>query len=648
MFTNYIDYNVGSGANISSQLGKQLQNINKNTFYRGVVVDINDPEKIGRVKIRIPSFHGVSEGAGNWVPNAGLPWAVPATWNGSGNNMGEYNLPTVGTRVLVTFENGDLKYPLYFGGIPTKIGKEKIYKGGEHILDNQEVKINTDDYNLDIVNGTERVVFKSFKGATLIIDDFDGAEYIKIIDQAGQTFIMGNSGDSLPRRETDLGISSESFMELNNNRGESIRISEGVVKIEGDTTIINSPVVQIPNWSGTGMEGNFYTKLETDALLSNKNRVFFATPTVPYTINDIWISGTTVYKCTNTRKNGSFNPSDWVIDVTYTTPDQVSQSIEVSANAIRTEMSSTYVVPAYVDSKLQYSILISSSNGNIFKNGIIGTTLTAYVRQGNIDVSSTFQNNQFIWSRTSDDTLADLEWNMQHIGGSRSIVLTESDVVSRANFKVDLVDEISALSYISSGLIEIFDGYTEPNYEGQWLSMIRSNIATIPTSGVSYDSTKHGYLFTGTSNALTIYKPIEFKSGQTYEFVTELSPYTSLQYLLSSTGSTDAQIQNRIGMVVAGYLSLKRNGYIMNIGDAVLTRKSCISLRYVSEDLVEVYYNGDYAGRYVQSNWNSISNYFNNIGKYCSGYIYSIRVYNRLLEEAEIVNNYNQDLERFY
>ena len=124
------------------------------------------------------------------------------------------------------------------------------------ILRGQTQEISTDDYNKDMKNGTERVMFKSFKGATIIIDDFDGNEYLKIIDQAGQTFTMGNRGDMLPRRNGELGVSSQSFMELTNNRGEKVRIEEGKVIIDGDETQINSKKVTIPNWEKLGHGGD--------------------------------------------------------------------------------------------------------------------------------------------------------------------------------------------------------------------------------------------------------------------------------------------------------------------------------------------------------------------------------------------------------
>lgn len=642
-------YDIAANDLLSSGTKELLNQIKTDfsLFYRGIVVDVKDPMKLGRVKIRVPSLHGTNSKLNNFVPDSALPWATPAVWSSSGNNMGTYDPPTAGARVFLTFEGGNSAYPIYFGGIPTKIGKTKYYKPEPGILMGASQEVETDDYNTDIKNGTERVPFKSFKGATIIIDDFDGAEYIKIIDQSGQTFTMGNSGDSLPRRTGELGVSSESYMELTNNRGESIRIVDGKITINGDRTEILSPSVYIPNWEGGGGTVDAYTKAETDALLANKSRVFFSQPTVPYQEDDIWYNGNVVYRCIHTKKSGSFNIYDWEIDTSFMTPEQVERTVKVEGTKILEEVSATYVTPAYVDEKLNYEMLIYSSQGDIFKNGVINTTLTAYVRQGNKDVSSKFNDNQFVWSRASSDPNADIAWNRQHINGSRSIVITSDDVTGKATFTVQLMNEIDVVNYVKAGLIELFDGYSEPTSTGEWMSLIRTNQAIIPSSGVSYDDKKHAYSFSGTSNGLQLYRPISLIPGYTYEFVTELSSYSETQNILSSEADTNDEINNRFACAVAGHLQIRKQGYTLNAGNVKINRKAYLSIRYADEDNVDIYYNGDYAGRFIQSSWVSDPADMTRIGKWCNGYIHSIRVYNRLLTPSEIATNFEEDRSRF-
>ncbi len=93
-----------------------------------------------------------------------------------------------------------------------------------------------------------------------------------------------------------------------------------------------------------------------------------------------------------------------------------------------------------IEDQKMYRLVISSSNGNIFKNGNISTTLYATVLSWDENVTDTLDANQFIWTRVSEDTEADAVWNADHFGGSKSIEITSDDVEVRATFFCDLID----------------------------------------------------------------------------------------------------------------------------------------------------------------------------------------------------------------
>lgn len=63
-------------------------------FYRATIVDVADPEKRRRVRLKVPQLFGDST----------TGWAEPMVciWK-----------PDVGDQVWVTFEGGDLSYPIY-------------------------------------------------------------------------------------------------------------------------------------------------------------------------------------------------------------------------------------------------------------------------------------------------------------------------------------------------------------------------------------------------------------------------------------------------------------------------------------------------------------------------------------------------------
>lgn len=205
-------FDITANRLLHSNIAKEAQNdfdkdnkleFNPNAFYIAVVEDTNDPYKLGRVRIRIPSIHGTNNNQAYFLPNSSLPWAKPAILNGAGNDTGQFIIPAYGTRVLVSFEFNDVNKPLYFGGIPTLIGDTKTYNDNPGIYYGSDIEITTDDRISDLdESSSQQVIYKSFKGSTIIIDDKDGKESIKIIDAAGQQIIMeNNSDDSLPRRK---------------------------------------------------------------------------------------------------------------------------------------------------------------------------------------------------------------------------------------------------------------------------------------------------------------------------------------------------------------------------------------------------------------------------------------------------------------
>ena len=93
-----------------------------------------------------------------------------------------------------------------------------------------------------------------------------------------------------------------------------------------------------------------------------------------------------------------------------------------------------------IEEQKMYRLVISSSNGNIFKNGNISTVLSATVFSWDKDVTDELDDNQFIWTRVSSDTVADKAWNSAHFGGTKSITITNDDVKVRATFYCDLID----------------------------------------------------------------------------------------------------------------------------------------------------------------------------------------------------------------
>ena len=93
-----------------------------------------------------------------------------------------------------------------------------------------------------------------------------------------------------------------------------------------------------------------------------------------------------------------------------------------------------------IEEQKMLRLVIISSNGNIFKNGNVKTTLSAKVFSWDTDITDTLDDNQFIWTRVSDDSESDKTWNENHFGGTKSVEITGADVKVRATFYCDLID----------------------------------------------------------------------------------------------------------------------------------------------------------------------------------------------------------------
>lgn len=77
--------------------------------YRAIVVDVNDPEMRGRIKVNCPKVYGESKSP--WCQPC-LPYAIDLE--------GDFVLPKLNDFVWVEFEEGDVRYPIYTGGLWSK------------------------------------------------------------------------------------------------------------------------------------------------------------------------------------------------------------------------------------------------------------------------------------------------------------------------------------------------------------------------------------------------------------------------------------------------------------------------------------------------------------------------------------------------
>lgn len=165
--------------------------------YRGKVEEIDDPDRLGRVRVRVWAVHRDDDN----TPVYALPWAEVSEIGGGGYDYGSFNPPPVGSGVWVMFEGGHSDYPVVVGtfrGVPKRdennpnvflVKDEKPSSETAWTPPDEESETPKDVFE-DVYNGdphpTKRVWAKSYKGHTIVVEDGDGKESFKIIDRAGQ------------------------------------------------------------------------------------------------------------------------------------------------------------------------------------------------------------------------------------------------------------------------------------------------------------------------------------------------------------------------------------------------------------------------------------------------------------------------------
>jgi hypothetical protein len=140
--------------------------------YRGTVMDNVDPDKLGRIKVKIyPMLSGVE--------TENLPWAVPAMplSSGAGENYGSFYVPEVGTNVWVFLEAGDIYQPVFFAeatdglkGLPVDIDEDYPSTTVTETKTGIVIKINRKE-------GNENVLVEHPKGSFIEMDK-DGNIFI--------------------------------------------------------------------------------------------------------------------------------------------------------------------------------------------------------------------------------------------------------------------------------------------------------------------------------------------------------------------------------------------------------------------------------------------------------------------------------------
>ena len=269
--------------------------------------------------------------------------------------------------------------------------------------------------------------------------------------------------DTLAEKYVSITLGSAKANLLNNVSSAEAAAADAVAKADRFPALMNAA---IKNATGliTGQTGG-YVVIHTDSDTGQPYELLILdAPTIGAAVN-VWRWNVGGLGFSSNGYNGPYDTAitaDGQIVADFITSGTLVANI-IKAGVLQSQDGSSYwdletgevVLRAYattesvekmeervstIEDQKMYRLVISSSNGNIFKNGIINTTLYATVFSWDENVTDTLDPNQFIWTRVSDDAAADAVWNADHAGGTKSIVITSDDVTARATFFCDLID----------------------------------------------------------------------------------------------------------------------------------------------------------------------------------------------------------------
>ncbi len=181
--------------------------------YRAFVRDNNDPERLGRCRMEVPAVLGVGD-------ENSSDWAWPCFPYGGSDDTGMFLVPEEGASVWAEFEGGDPQYPIWSGvwlakSNPGEQPEEaaRLCKETtcldcedkcEHASDASDNKEHRKFHSHpDYYCPRRKVLIKTETGHTIVMDDRDEEEFLKIIDRAGQILHM----DGPVKREVQSGNS---------------------------------------------------------------------------------------------------------------------------------------------------------------------------------------------------------------------------------------------------------------------------------------------------------------------------------------------------------------------------------------------------------------------------------------------------------
>ncbi len=182
--------------------------------HRGFVVENDDPEKLGRLRLKVPSV------LGNEVVTG---WAMPCLPYGGSNNLGTLFIPEIDAGVWVEFEEGDLEFPIWVGTFWSKPGGES-----ELPKPNDDTGAEEDS----VQSPPTRKIIKTLSGHSIQFEDDGSALRILITDGENENRILfSDTGITVANKNNSVEMSNNGIV-IEDSNGNKVTQDSSGTKIE--------------------------------------------------------------------------------------------------------------------------------------------------------------------------------------------------------------------------------------------------------------------------------------------------------------------------------------------------------------------------------------------------------------------------------